>query len=310
MPAQFRKVVIDTDPGIDDAVAILLALKSPEFDVAGITTVAGNIGIATTTRNAGRILALAGRGDIPVIAGAAEPLARKGFDTADIHGNDGLGGVAFPEPLTPAGPGAVAWLADLLTREPAGSVDILALGPLTNVALLARDHPDAAARVGRVIAMGGAIHERGNIGPRNEFNIAADPEAADIAFRARLDLTLVPLDVTRKVRATTATTARLCASADASARASGELIDAYFQSTADQSAVRESRPLHDPCVMLLALRPDLFTVERLPVAVDLSHGEDAGALTIAEVAPEIAVALRVDGEAVLDLLVERLLAGG
>ena len=100
MPIQRRKVVIDTDPGIDDAVAILLALKSPEFDVAGITTVAGNIGIATTTRNAGRILALAGHGGIPVIAGAAEPLARRGFDTADIHGNDGLGGVAFPEPAT------------------------------------------------------------------------------------------------------------------------------------------------------------------------------------------------------------------
>jgi len=340
-----RTVVIDTDPGIDDAVAILLALKSPEFRIAGITTVAGNIGIATTRRNAGRILALAGCSEIPVIAGASAPMARKGFDTADIHGNDGLGGVAFPEPtvlplhfeppppLTPplkgegdsetvtppsplrggvrgGGNDAVDWLADLLMREPKATIDILALGPLTNIALLARDHPGAASRIGRVIAMGGAIHERGNIGPRNEFNIAADPEAADLVFRAGLDLTLIPLDVTRKVRATRETTAALRASADVSARASGELIDAYFQSTAGQSTAAESRPLHDPCVMLLALRPDMFGIERLPVTVDLSHGEDAGALTIADGAPEIDVALRVEGEAALDLLVERLLAGG
>ncbi|MFN3550115.1 MAG: nucleoside hydrolase, partial [Mesorhizobium sp.] len=148
-----RPVIIDTDPGIDDAVAILAALASPEFELLGITTVAGNIGIATTTRNAGRILALARRGDVPVIAGAAGPLARKGFDVADIHGDDGLGGVAFPEPaVPPRSHHAALWLAETLMAHPAGAIDILALGPLTNLARLVADAPEAARRIGRIVA--------------------------------------------------------------------------------------------------------------------------------------------------------------
>lgn len=196
------RAVIDTDPGIDDAVAILHALSSPAFEIVGITTVSGNIGIATTTRNAGRILAFAGRGDIPVVAGAVAPLARKGFDVSDIHGNDGLGGVWFPEPAVPPQADAVEWLAGLLAREPGRTIDILALGPLTNIARLVIDHPDVARRVRTIVAMGGAVDEPGNVGPKAEFNFAADPEAADIVFRAGLPLVVIPLDVTRKVRAT------------------------------------------------------------------------------------------------------------
>ncbi|MEI5682308.1 MULTISPECIES: nucleoside hydrolase [unclassified Mesorhizobium] len=302
--APARTVVIDTDPGIDDAVAILLALKSAEFDVRGITTVAGNIGIATTTRNAGRILALEGRAGIPVVSGAAGPLSRKGFDTTEIHGNDGLGGVAFPEPLAPVtGNDAPAWLAKLLDDLPAGSLDILALGPLTNIARLVQDHPASAKRIGRVIAMGGAVHEPGNIGPRAEFNIAADPEAAEIVFGAGLNFTLIPLDVTRKVRATRDYTAALQATAVPAAKSSGELIDAYFQSTTGG----ESRPLHDPCVMLLALDEKLFGCETLKIAVDTGTTRDAGALTIDdEKGDAISVAMKVDGEGALKLLFERL----
>ncbi len=300
-----RCVVIDTDPGIDDAVAILLALQSPEFDVRGMTTVAGNIGIATTTRNAGRLLAYAGRADIPVIAGAAAPLSRKGFDVADIHGDDGLGGVAFPEPVGPAGDDAVAWLAALLDENEAGAVDILALGPLTNIARLVTDHPSSARRIGQVIAMGGAVHEPGNIGPRSEFNMAADPEAADIVLRAGLDLTLIPLDVTRKVRATREYTTALKTSGAPSAVVSAELIDAYFQS----GNGRESRPLHDPCVMLQAIDATLFGVERLRLTVDTTDGQDVGALLIDEQhgAP-VKVAMAVDAGGVLGLLLARLAA--
>lgn len=302
-----RKVVIDTDPGIDDAVAILFALGQADFDVLGITTVAGNIGIRTTTRNAGRILALAGRGDIPVVAGAAGPLARKGFDTIDIHGAEGLGGAAFPEPLAhPHEADASAWLADLLDANPPGAIDILALGPLTNIARLILDRPRSARRLGRVIAMGGAIHEPGNVGPRAEFNIAADPEAAGIVFASGLAVTLVPLDVTRKVRATRADTQHLRASGIPAAMASADLIDAYFLSTDGG----ESRPLHDPCVILLALRPCLFAIEPMTLTVDTSHGRDAGALALAgDPAPRAAlsagaidVAMRVDGAQALDLL--------
>lgn len=297
------RAVIDTDPGIDDAVAILLALSSPAFDVLGVTTVAGNIGIDTTTRNAGRILALGHRADIPVVAGAAAPLSRKGFDTADIHGNDGLGGVSFPEPAVPPLSDAVEWLAGLLTREPEGTVDILALAPLTNIARLVTDHPEAARRIRRLIAMGGAVDEPGNVGPRAEFNIAADPEAADIVFRAGLPLVLIPLDVTRKVRATRSYTAALRETGLPAAVASADLIDAYFQSTTGG----ESRPLHDPCVMLYAEQPELFSLERLSIAVDTGEAPDAGALVEdgAKGSP-LDVAMKVKSVEALELLAARL----
>jgi purine nucleosidase len=306
MPHQPARItIIDTDPGIDDAVAILLALNSPEFDIRGIKTVAGNIGIATTTRNAGRILALAGRSDIPVIAGATAPLSRKGFDTADIHGNDGLGGVTFPEPAVPPnGDDAVGWLARTLDDLPAGTVDVLALGPLTNIARLFLAYPEAARRIGRLIAMGGAIREPGNIGPKAEFNIAADPEAAAIVFSAGLPVTLIPLDVTRKVRADRAYLSVLRSVAKPAATASADLIDAYFQSTTGG----ESRPLHDPCVMLYALEPGLFGCERFGIRVDTGDTRDAGALSIDIAAAEISVAMTVNAPAALDLLRERLAA--
>jgi purine nucleosidase len=296
-----RSVIIDTDPGIDDAVAILFALASPEFDVRGITTVAGNLGIDVTTRNAGRILALAGRSDIPIAIGAAQPLTRRGSDSAGVHGGDGLGGVAFPEPAAlPIGIGAVEWLAAELDRAPAGALDILALGPLTNIALLLRDHPRSAARLGKVIAMGGAIHEKGNAGPRAEFNMATDPEAAAAVFAAGLNFVLIPLDVTRRVRATREETAMLFASSGAAAQASGALIDAYFQSTTGG----DSRPLHDPCVMLYALRPDLFGTEKLNLAVDLS--DDPGALALDPSGPSVATLMKVDGTGAKALLWQRL----
>lgn len=301
-----RSIVIDTDPGIDDAVAILLALRSPELDICGITTVAGNIGIATTTRNAGRILALAGRADVPVVAGSAAPLSRRGFDVAEIHGDDGLGGVAFPDPLLPSGDDAVGWLAALLDESIAGSVNVLALGPLTNIARLVLDHPASARRIGRVVAMGGAIHEPGNIGPRSEFNLAADPEAAEIVLRSGLPLVLVPLDVTRKVRATRGYTAVLSTSDGAAGRAASDLIEAYFQS----GTGRESRPLHDPCVMLHAVEPALFGMETLKLSVDTGDGPDAGALSVDEASGiAVDVAMTVDAPGALRLLARRLADG-
>ncbi|TKT76233.1 nucleoside hydrolase [Aquamicrobium sp. LC103] len=297
------RAVIDTDPGIDDAVAILYALASPAFDIVGLTTVAGNIGIETTTRNAGRILALAARSDIPVVAGASAPLSRTGFDSAEIHGDDGLGGVGFPEPLVPARGDAVTWLAEQLEAAPIGTLDILALGPLTNIALLLRDRPSAARRIRRLIVMGGAIHEPGNVGPRSEFNIAADPEAAELVFSAGLPTVLIPLDVTRKVRADRGYLDALRARDTAAAAASANLIEAYFQSASGG----ESRPLHDPCVMLFAENPALFSTEDIRIAVDTGVGSDAGALLAGESGgPAVSVALGVDAPAALELLAARL----
>lgn len=300
-----RLTVIDTDPGLDDAVGILFVLDHPEwFDLKGMTTVAGNIGIATTTRNALRLAAVLERPDVPVVAGATAPLQRPGKDSAEIHGADGLGGVTLPEAVVGARPGAAAaFLAEVLMAAPAGTVDIHALGPLTNIARLILDHPEAARRVGRLIAMGGAIQERGNVGPRAEFNCAVDPEAAAVVFHAGLPTTLIPLDVTRKVRATPTDLDRLRRHGGVRATLTADLIAAYFDATpAAGVGAGASRPLHDPCVMAFTLRPDLFRVERMGLAVDCTGGLDAGALTPDMTTPPVDVALGVDAAAVLDLL--------
>ncbi|MDB5538142.1 MAG: nucleoside hydrolase [Devosia sp.] len=291
-----RRVIIDTDPGLDDAVAILFALNSRRFDVLGLTSVAGNIGINITTKNAGRLLALLDRESIPVITGAAAPLARKGIEEAGIHGNDGLGGVVLPEPLAKPHGYAPFWMAEQLRANHAGSVDILALGPLTNIALLLRDHADAARRIGSLIVMGGVVHDKGNVGPHSEFNFACDPEAVDAVLRSGLDVTLIPLDVTRKVRASVEFVQAL--RTGIAGNAAADLISAYFQDG------HESRPLHDPCVMLLALAPELFGIETRNVSVDLSDGPDAGAL-VAGMA-SVKIAMRVDVEGVLGLLAQGL----
>ncbi|MET3900736.1 purine nucleosidase [Devosia sp. UYZn731] len=293
-----RRVIIDTDPGLDDAVAILFALNSGRFDVLGLTSVAGNIGIDITTKNAGRLLALLDRENIPVITGAAAPLARKGIEEAGIHGNDGLGGVVLPEPFARPHGYAPYWMAEQLHASHAHSVDILALGPLTNIALLLRDHADAARRIGRLIVMGGVVHGRGNVGPHSEFNFACDPEAVDVVLRSGLDVTLVPLDVTRKVRANVAFVQSL--RTGTAGNAAADLISAYFQDGL------ESRPLHDPCVMLLALAPELFRVETRNVSVDLSDGPDAGALLAGTI--PVKIAMEVDVAGALNLLAEGLAA--
>jgi purine nucleosidase len=296
-----RAIVIDTDPGLDDAVAILYALSRPDlFDLHGITTVAGNIGLATTTANAGRLLALMGRTDVPVIAGAARPLTRPGIDETRIHGADGLGGVTLPDPVLAAGSGAAEWLADQLRAQPSGSLDMLCLGPLTNLARLIQTAPDVARRLGRVIAMGGAVHEPGNVGPRAEFNLACDPEAAEVVLAFGLDLTLVPLDVTRRVRATRPDLDRMAQGGPAS-QTCAALITAYFDGTRNLTQVAESRPLHDPWVMLLAAHPDLFGIDPLHLSIDCGPAPDAGALTPGAGHP-VRAALRVDGPAALAAL--------
>lgn len=293
-----RAVIIDTDPGIDDAVAILFALACGRFEVLGLTTLAGNIGLSVTTRNAGRLLAVMGRPEIPVIAGAIAPLARAGRDEIAVHGDDGLGGVRLPEPKAPPRTDAVEWMARLLADRPSGSIDILALGPLTNLARLVRDRPDEARRIGRIVAMGGAVDEPGNAGSRAEFNLASDPEAADIVLGAGLRLTLVPLDVTRQLRATREDVARLSRAPQIAGRTAGAMIAAYFQT----AALRESRPLHDPLVMLAYLAPELLGIERLQLAVDLGKGLDAGALTRDPDGHPVDVALRIDADAAMALL--------
>jgi purine nucleosidase/pyrimidine-specific ribonucleoside hydrolase len=261
-------VIIDTDPGIDDAIAILYALGSPDLDVVALTTVAGNIGLSVTTHNAGRICALA-QINIPVHAGAAAPLGKEARPETGIHGNDGLGGVAFPDPLhLVASDDAVNAMIEILTAHPPHSVDLFCLGPLTNLAMLLERAPDTARRIRRVIAMGGAVDEPGNVGPKSEFNIAHDPHAAAIVLAAGLAFTLIPLDATRQLRADMNYINALRDAGYAATMASGDLIAAYFAATDGA----ESRPLHDPCVPLLANHSDMFQIEPRDLAVDLETG--------------------------------------
>ncbi|MCR8722862.1 nucleoside hydrolase [Frigidibacter sp. ROC022] len=299
-----RKLLIDTDPGIDDAIALLFALNAAGLDVSAITTVAGNIGLETTTRNALRVLAVGGQ-EVPVIPGAAAPLHRPGIRELAVHGADGLGGVALPEPLAvPQHGDAVGYLADLLMQHGPDTHDLLALGPLTNLAGLIREVPGAARRLGQVIAMGGALEEAGNVGPHSEFNFANDPEAVEIVLTAGLDLTLIPLDVTRKLRADAAFMDRLTRAGTPQALAVRDLIGAYFVPSAAGAAPPTSRPLHDLCVPVLALVPDFFDVVPAQFGVDCSQGPDAGALVPGIHKVKTAVGNRAG--AVLDLVVEEM----
>lgn len=289
-----KKVIIDTDPGLDDAVAILFALASGHFDVLGLTTVAGNIGLERTTANAGGLLAVMGRSDIPVISGASRAMLRDNIDAIVVHGDDGLRGVALPQPLAPQQTDAVAWMARTLHDAPSGSIDLLALGPLTNIARLVSEHPQAAGRIGRLIAMGGTIEEPGNVGPGSEFNFASDPEAASIVLRSDIRTTIVPLDVTRKVRVDRNYVEALRGSPAGDTAA--DMLLAYLQDD------RRSRPLHDPCVMLLALAPHLFETELYRLSVNLGDDADAGALVKRDSGSLVDVAMRVDLRGVLELL--------
>lgn len=289
-----RRIIIDTDPGLDDAVAILFALNSGRFDVLGLTTVAGNIGLERTTANAGGLLEAAGRSDIPVVSGAAKAMLRDNIDAIVVHGDDGLRGVKLPLSRTAPTTGAVDWMAKTLLDAPSGSIDILALGPLTNIARLALHHPSAAARIGQLIVMGGTIDQPGNAGPASEFNFACDPEAVAGVLRADIRTTIVPLDVTRRVRADRAFVEALRGTPIGALAA--DLLTAYLL---DDS---QSRPLHDPCVMLLALAPELFGVEFRRLSVDLGDDADAGALRPRDSGFPVSVAMRVDVEGALSLL--------
>ena len=193
-----RRVIIDTDPGVDDALAILLALRSPELQVEAITPVAGNVPLEFTLPNALKLVEIAGRTDVPVAGGARHPLVRKLVTGEHVHGNNGLAGVEFPEPkIKPVAESAPEMIRKIVKANP-GEITIVAVGPLTNVALALRADPDLAAKIKAIVIMGGSL-SGGNVTPAAEFNLYVDPEAARIVFDAGVPLTMVGLDVTRKV---------------------------------------------------------------------------------------------------------------
>jgi purine nucleosidase len=310
--AQARKIIIDTDPGQDDAVAILLALASPaELEVLGITCVAGNVPLALTARNARIVCELAGRRDIRVFAGCDAPMRRKLVTAEHVHGKTGLDGIALPEPTMPLeSMHGVDFLIETLRREPAGTVTLVPIGPLTNIATAITRAPDITDRIAQIVLMGGAYFEVGNITPAAEFNIYVDPEAADIVFRSGVDLVVMPLDVTHRALTTRARVARLAALPAPLGPALGGWTD-FFERFDKEKYGSEGAPLHDPCTIAWLLKPDLFHGRFINVEIE-TEGRLTLGMTVADWwrvsgrAPNATFIRDIDAEGFFALLTERL----
>lgn len=276
------KIIIDTDPGQDDAVAILLALASPdEITVLGITAVAGNVPLALTEKNARIICELAGRPDIAVFAGCDRPLVQPLVTAEHVHGKTGLDGIALPDPTMPLQDRhAVDFIIDTLRSEPPGSVTLCPLGPLTNIATAFTRAPDIAARVKEIVLMGGAYFEVGNITPAAEFNIYVDPEAAEIVFQSGVPLVVMPLDVTHKVLTTRPRIDAIRAIGSPVAHAVASWTD-FFERFDMAKYGAEGAPLHDPCVIAYLLAPALFTGRHINVEIETTSALTRG-MTVAD----------------------------
>jgi purine nucleosidase len=276
-----RQIIIDTDPGQDDAVAILLALASPELEVLGITAVAGNVPLALTQKNARIVCELAGRSDMAVYAGCDAPLVRKLVTAEHVHGKTGLDGPQLADPVMPLqADHAVDYIIDTLRSAPSGTITLCPLGPLTNIAQAFRKAPDIIERVQEIVLMGGAYFEVGNITPAAEFNIYVDPEAAAEVFLAGVPLVVMPLDVTHKALTTQA---RVDAFRAMGTRV-GDMVAEwtnFFERFDKEKYGSEGAPLHDPCVIAYLLQPDLFKGRHVNVVVETGSELTLG-MTVAD----------------------------
>ncbi|NCO22434.1 MAG: nucleoside hydrolase [Rhodobacterales bacterium] len=276
-----QKIIIDTDPGQDDAVAILLALASPELEVLGITAVAGNVPLHLTEKNARVICELAGRRDMAVFAGCDRPMNRPLVTAEHVHGKTGLDGPVLPDPtMALQDRHAVDFIIETLRSHPAGSVTLCPLGPLTNIATALLRAPDIAARVQRIVLMGGAYFEVGNITPAAEFNIHVDPHAADIVFKSGISLVVMPLDVTHKALVTAERNAAFRAIGSPAAIAVAQMTD-FFERFDKAKYGSAGAPLHDPCVTAFLLAPDLFTGRHINVEIETTSDLTMG-MTVAD----------------------------
>lgn len=267
------KLIIDTDPGVDDAIAILLALAAPDVEVVGLTTVGGNVPLARATRNALALLQAAGRRDIPVARGADRPLRGRYSYAPQFHGPGGLSS-RLPDPTTgPVAEGAVQFLIDQLTRGP-GETVLLALGPLTNLARLLRERPIALEQAKNIVVMGGAVDTPGNITPRAEFNFHSDPVAADIVLSSRLPVTLVDLAACRQVGISREETMAL-----RSAHPLGRLVLDLLQGWFRRDSSRRRFEFYDPLALTIALDPVIATVIKVDLDVGLDDNESLGETT-------------------------------
>ena len=299
-----KPVILDVDPGHDDAVAIMMACGSPGLDLLAVTTVAGNATLPKTTRNALRVLSLIGRADVPVAAGASGPLVRELRTAEDIHGESGMDGPDIPEPtFEPDDRGAIELIADTL-REAPDPVALIPVGPLTNIAAFLRTHPDLKEKISRVSLMGGSMG-LGNTTPAAEFNIYVDPEAAREVFGSGLPITMSGLDVTHQAGAGRAERDRLRGVGDVGEVVAGFLD--FFAGTYENIFGFDAPPLHDPVAVAAVLEPGLLRTRAMRVDVecegDLTRGEtvcDFHGVTGKQ--PNAEVGLGLDREAFFDLL--------
>jgi purine nucleosidase len=307
-----RKIIIDTDPGQDDAVAILLALASPkELDVLGITCVAGNVPLHLTEKNARIICELAGKPDVKVFAGCDAPLMRKLVTAEHVHGKTGLDGPVLPDPKMPLQDDhAVDFIINTLRAEPIGTVTLCPLGPLTNVATAFQKAPDIVSRVQEIVLMGGAYFEVGNITPAAEFNIYVDPEAADIVFKSGAPITVMPLDLTHKALVTKDRNDAFRAIGSAVGVAVAEMTE-FFERYDREKYGSLGAPLHDPCVTAYLLQPELFTGRSVNVEIETQSELTLG-MTVADWwrvtdrAPNCTFMGQINAEGFFALLTERL----
>ena len=276
-----RKIIIDTDPGQDDAVAILLALASPELEVLGITCVAGNVPLALTTLNARKICTLAGRTDIRIFAGCDRPMERALVTAEYVHGKSGLDGIELPEPeMALQDAHGVDFIIETLRAHPPGTVTLCPLGPLTNIATAFARAPDIVERVAEIVLMGGAYFEVGNTTPAAEFNIHVDPQAAKIVFGAGVPLVVMPLDVTHKALTSRARVEAFRAMGTPVGQAVAGWTD-FFERFDMAKYGSEGAPLHDPCVIAYLLAPDLFRGRHINVEIETGSELTMG-MTVAD----------------------------
>ena len=305
-----RRIIIDTDPGLDDAIAILLAFASPELEVLGITAVAGNVALELTAANARRLCELAGRPGAKVFAGCDRPMLRPRI-AAIVHGETGLGGADLPPPtMALQRLHAVDWIIETVMDNPEHGITICALGPLTNIALAMMREPRLSSRLRELVVMGGAGPGGGNKTPAAEFNIYFDPHAAQVVFDRCDRIVLVPLDLTRQVLATRDRIARIRGIGSPVSRAVTGMLE-FFNRGEGLHEGLEAGPLHDPCVIAYLLRPELFRGRPAHVEIETQSPRTLG-MTIMDTrlhggaAANAQVLVYADAEGFYDLLIERL----
>jgi purine nucleosidase len=305
-----RRIIIDTDPGLDDAVAILFALASEELEVLSLVAVAGNLPLTQTERNARRVCALAGRPELPVYAGCGRPLMHPLVTAEHIHNDPRLDAV-LPEPETPLrAQHGVDFLIETLRSVERGAITLCALGPLTNIAVALTKAPEIAGMIGELVVMGGAGFELGNVTPAAEFNIHVDPHAAAIVIDSGVPITMIPLDVTHRLITTEARLAALRALPNRCGAAVAALLTAFERNRHAKFGSR-ARALHDPAVIGYLLRPNLYEGRQVNVAVE-THSPLTMGMTVVdwwgvtERRTNARFMTKVDADGFYDLLTARL----